>query len=387
MTTTATTFSVSIFDREIDLSTKEGIRLFEIGTEPLPTPFSGHGKDLRLFINALHNRAKKCKWVGPGSIMEFDVNGQKLDLLKDYGRIPIDIIKKVRDDRNARTPTSVAETRSTIDSTMMFECIEKSLDPRVANKLLKQALSIDRDGPTIFKQIIENTFVTTTPTTFATKTELFSLHLKDSKYNIVVFHEDVREKVTSLEAVGHSTADIDLIVSLFMAYDTSDNDIFKLDVRMLKNAYDRGDLVTSDELMEATEAKYDELVKTNKWEAAKPKEDPNLIALTATVKTLTDALQAKKSSDNRSGNSNPNRQRGSAAGSWKYDPSLGSDGTYTRKVDGKDPKIYKWCTGPGHGGKPMWVCGHEPGSCDENYDRNSSRSIRLSRRRWQGRHN
>jgi hypothetical protein len=265
MTTTATTFSVSIFDREIDLSTKEGIRLFEIGTEPLPTPFSGHGKDLRLFINALHNRAKKCKWVGPGSIMEFDVNGQKLDLLKDYGRIPIDIIKKVRDDRNARTPTSVAETRSTIDSTMMFECIEKSLDPRVANKLLKQALSIDRDGPTIFKQIIENTFVTTTPTTFATKTELFSLHLKDSKYNIVVFHEDVREKVTSLEAVGHSTADIDLIVSLFMAYDTSDNDIFKLDVRMLKNAYDRGDIQTSEELMEATETKYDELVKTNKW--------------------------------------------------------------------------------------------------------------------------
>ncbi len=37
---------------------------------------------------------------------------------------------------------------------------------------------------------------------------------------------------------------------------------------------------------------------------------------------------------------------------------------------------YKWCTGPGHGGKPMWVCGHEPGACDENYkgnDRNSSR--------------
>jgi hypothetical protein len=140
---------------------------------------------------------------------------------------------------------------------MMFECIEKSLEPRVATKLLKQAHSIDRDGPVTLKQIIENTFVNTTPTTFATKTELFTLNLKNSKHNIVTFHEDVCEKVISLEAVGHVTADIDLVVSLFMAYETSDNDLFKLEVRLLKSEYDRGTLSSSDELMEATEARYD----------------------------------------------------------------------------------------------------------------------------------
>jgi hypothetical protein len=85
---------------------------------------------------------------------------------------------------------------------------------------------------------------------------------------------------------------------------------------MLKNAYNRGDIQTSDELMEATEAKYYELVKTNKkWKPSKPKEDPSLVALTVTVKTLTtDALQAKKSDKSSSGNYNFNRQRGSAAG-------------------------------------------------------------------------
>ncbi len=247
----------------------------------------------------------------------------------------------------------------------MFECIEKSLEPRVATKLLKQAHSIDRDGPVTLKQIIENTFVTTTPTTFATKTELFSLDLKSSKHNIITCHEDVREKLISLQAVGHQTAEIDLIVSLFKAYQTSQNDLFKLEIRLLKSQYDRGNLSTSNELMEAVEARYDELVKTDKWKPSKPKEDPNLIALTATIKSLTDSL-AKK--DTHGGN----KLRGQ--GTWKYDSSLGSDGTYSRSIEGKEPKTYKWCTGPGHDGKAMWVCGHEPGKCDENYDRNLGRS-------------
>jgi hypothetical protein len=111
---------------------------------------------------------------------------------------------------------------------------------------------------------------------------------------VITFHEDVREKVVSLEAVGHQTAGIDLIKSLFMAYQTSDNDLFKLEVCLLKSQYDHENLSTSDKLMEAVEARYDELVKTDKWKPSKPKEDPNLIALMATIKSLTNSLQAKK---------------------------------------------------------------------------------------------
>jgi hypothetical protein len=367
-----TIIATSIFDAEIDLSKKEGARLYKSGSTALPNTFSGHGKEIRVFINGLKNRAKKYNWNR--TILEVSVRGETLNIPKDYGRIPMDALKQLRQDRRDNPPTSLAEARAPIDSATMFECIKKSLEPRVATKLLKQAHSINRDGPVMLKQIIENTFVTTRPTTFATKTELFTLDLKNSKHNIVTLHEDVREKVISLEAVGHVTADIDLVVSLFMADETSDNDLFKLEVRLLKSEYDRGTLTSSDKLMEATEARYDKLVKTNKWKATKPKEDPNLIALTATVKTLTDALQAKKG-DKFGGNSN--RQRGGAGrqGSWKFNPSLGSDGTYSRKIEGKDPKAYKWCTGPGQGGKPMWVCGHEPGACDEHNkgnDRNSS---------------
>jgi hypothetical protein len=360
--------ATSIFDAEIDLSPKEGARLYEVGSAALPNTFSGHGKDIRVFINGLENRAKKCNWTR--TILQVNLNGQTLNLLKDYGRIPMDALKQLRQNRKDNPLTSLVKARASIDSSMMFECIEKSLEPRVATKLLKQATSIDHDGPVMLKQIIENTFITTTPTTFATKTELFSLDLKDSKHNIVTFHEDVREKVVSLEAVGHQTANIDLIVSLFMAYETSDNDLFKLKVRMLKSAYDRGTLSSSDELMEATEARYDELVKTGKWKSAKPQDDPNLVALTATIKSLTDSLQAAKGGAKTTGGNSSNRQRRSGS-AWKYDPSLSTDGTYSCQVEGKDAKAYKWCTGPGHGHKPMWVCGHEPGKCDENYNRNS----------------
>jgi hypothetical protein len=251
---------------------------------------------------------------------------------------------------------------------MMFECIEKSIAPRVAAKLLRQADEIARDGPMMFMQIIANTFVTTTTTTFATKTALFNLNLEDTKYNVITFHEDVREKVTSLEAVGHHTADIDLIVSLFKAYEGSKNPMFLVDVRMMKNSYAQGQLTTSDALMNFVEARYDELVKTDQWEPPKPKEDPNLVALTATVQSLQDDL-AKAKAKGASNSGGGSRSRGRSGNEWKFDASLGTNGIHSHSSEGRTPKTYKWCAGPGHGGKAMWVCGHEPGRCTENYER------------------
>jgi hypothetical protein len=95
--------ATSIFDAEIDLSSKEGARLYEVGSTALPNTFSGHGKDIRLFINGLENRAKKCNWTK--SILAVNVNGQTLNLLKDYGRIPMDALKQLRQNRKDNPPT------------------------------------------------------------------------------------------------------------------------------------------------------------------------------------------------------------------------------------------------------------------------------------------
>jgi hypothetical protein len=51
-----------------------------------------------------------------------------------------------------------------------------------------------------------------------------------------------------------------------MAYKLSENDLFKLNVHILKIASDHDDISTSDKFIKAVKAKkHDELVKTNKW--------------------------------------------------------------------------------------------------------------------------
>jgi hypothetical protein len=84
--------------------------------------------------------------------LQVKVGNETLHLLRDYGRIPMSVLKQLRQDRKDHPPTSLVQARTTIDSHMMFECIEKSLETRVSTKLLKQATYIDCDGPVISAQ-------------------------------------------------------------------------------------------------------------------------------------------------------------------------------------------------------------------------------------------
>jgi hypothetical protein len=68
--------------------------------------------------------------------------------------------------------------------------------------------------------------------------------------------------------------------------------------------------------------------------------------------------------DSNKGNDPKNPQSGkdkeSKVPKWKYDKTLSTNNSYKR-----NDKLYKWCTGPGHGSIGMWVV-HEPGSCTKN---------------------
>jgi hypothetical protein len=78
---------------------------------------------------------------------------------------------------------------------------------------------------------------------------------------------------------------------------------------------------------------------------------------------------AKAKAKGASNSGGSSRSRGRSGHEWKFDPSLGTNGVHSHSSKGRTPKTYKWCAGPGHGGKAMWVCGHEPGPCTENYER------------------
>jgi hypothetical protein len=76
------TFSYSIFDAEIDLTTRDGVKLYNSGSQALSTIFNGDTKDLLMFLNDLSSRSEQCKWE---SIVTFGTH----NLLEDYGRITL----------------------------------------------------------------------------------------------------------------------------------------------------------------------------------------------------------------------------------------------------------------------------------------------------------
>ena len=62
-----------------------------------------------------------------------------------------------------------------------------------------------------------------------------------------------------------------------------------------------------------------------------------------------------------SGQSNSQNAKANAKGKeWKFNKSLGNNNKLT--FDGRE---YKWCNGPGHGNRGMWVK-HAPGTCTNN---------------------
>jgi hypothetical protein len=63
------------------------------------------------------------------------------------------------------------------------------------------------------------------------------MDLKQHKYNILDFHQNVNDKIDTLSAVGKPPNNEDIIIGLFKAYVTSDNDLFKEQVCFLKSEY------------------------------------------------------------------------------------------------------------------------------------------------------
>ena len=57
---------------------------------------------------------------------------------------------------------------------------------------------------------------------------------------------------------------------------------------------------------------------------------------------------------------------------WKHDRSLSSSTTHTRNGN-----TYQWCTGPGHGGRGMWVA-HTPNTCKVQNGQGSASASRAN---------
>ena len=344
------TILVSPWQQEIDLSTKHGSNLWNEGTKPADEKFSGSGKDVPRFIALVKNQVSKCYLT---EIVT--VNGK--NLLVDYGTVTLEEIKRVRDARNAVNPVSLYEAQPRIKAQILFHFIYGTLGSLPLRKISTRLDEIQQDGPTLLKIVLVDTFVATQAHTFKAKEQLYDLQLKAYKHNVQTMNQGVREIMVDLQAAGHSVGNDDIMITLFRAYSGSTNDEFRNSVMYWKNEWNNGSLTSAEELMIKADAKFDELKKAGTWGRSSDK-DEQIIALTAKLETLQKEMG--------SGSSKPAAfsaaKYGKSKDGWKYDRGLSSSATYAR-----DGKTYKWCTGPGHNKKPMWVCGHEPGQCTADY--------------------
>ena len=317
--------------------------------QPLETKFSGYGKDLVRFRTDVQNRVDKCQWT---QIITFGTR----NIITNYGEILKADVQAARNARNAAVITTLAQARTKIDALMMFHFLYDSLGPVPQKKLSTMLVSTNQDGPLLLKMILDDTYVATQASTFSIKEKFYDLNLKKYRFNVHSLNQDVREKLVDLVAAGHVSDQTDIIISLFRAYHTSTNEEFKSSVAYWKNEWNSSVWSTPDELMRRADAKYIELKDLGTWGKRSAK-DNQIVALTSKIDALS---KNNKDSKTRESNKDTDKNKESKVPKWKYDKSLSTNNSYKR-----NDKIYKWCTGPGHGSIGMWVV-HEPGSCTKS---------------------
>ena len=333
---------VSPWQGEIDLTTKQGKALWDEGIRSAETKFTGQGKDLYRFLADVANRINKCYWH---DIMR--VNGK--ELLTQHGEITIEEVKRARNTRQLIVPRTLAEAKPLISAQMLYYFIYESLGPMPQKKVSTKLGTILQDGPTLFKIVVDDTFIGTKASTFLIMNQIYSLQPKAFKWSIKVLNMSVREKLASLEATGNRPSDdTHVILALFRAYKECSSQTWLLHLAIWEDQWTEGRWNKAEDLMEKGDKKYDELISSKNWGRKDPKND-QVVALAA-------GSNKQGGSRTQASSRDPNDRKSTTA-KWKFDRSQSQSKTLNR-----NQKEYKWCTGPGHNGIAMWVR-HEPGSC------------------------
>ena len=351
---------LSPWEGDIDLSTKNGKALWDEGIKPLENKFSGNGRDLVRFLADVTNRANKCKWQ---SVLT--ISGK--NLLTNYGEISVAEVEAARALRLVAPVTTVVQARPRVNALMMYYFIYDSLGAGPQKKLSTKLASIDQDGPLLLKTVLDQTFVATHAATFAIKEKFYSLSLKQYKWNVQSLNQDVREKLVDLLAAGNASDETDIIISLFRAYRTASNEEFLNAVDYWKNEWSSGTLTNAEALMDKADMKYAELRDLDTWGRRSAKDD-QIIALTTQI----EALRKENTKAFKPENRQPGSNKRLHGPKWKFDRSASTTNVLT-----KNGKNYKWCTGPGHNKRPMWVV-HEPGQCTAQSGKNTNSKPNLN---------
>lgn len=329
----------------IDLTSRTGQSLFFEASKPLQNKFTGKSDELPLFVAELKQRARLCRWT---TLLTFQVNGQNLHLLDDYGRIPRTAIDDALATRN--------DLRAKQNSEMMFKCLYDSLSGDAQTRII--TATVPEDGPTLFHLIMTGTYTATFAHAQATRDALLHLHPKSYQYDIVRLNAFVRLSVQAINAAsgGRGTTDQEILHYLFTAYKKIKAPaIWTNHIFFLESKYGSTPTYTPDDLMAETAAHYQRLKDKGEWRPSDKAPEEQILAMLAGNRDR-NPKDSKNGKNRTPGPNNKTEDKARTADKPPFADKPGKDGD-TKTFKGK---TYYYCSGEHRTGH--WVT-HKPSEC------------------------
>ena len=337
----------------IDYSTADGKKLYAKATQSLfagtEDYYDGKGEKLSAFLFKLKTRAQEYGWYD-GGILEIDIGTAAapatVNMLDNYGEVTLEQVR-------AHVITYVnAQNRAAQDSMMLFQCIIKSLTPEcldnVRNKASHYTVNGITSGPCLVRLLIQEARMDTNATIKRITSQISALpnYMQQVKSDVSKFNLHVEDLVAQLAARGLESNE--LLINLFKAYQTCEDEVFKRYIEAKENQYDDGTPMIASDLMKVALTKYQTRLDSGEWQALSAEQE-KIVALEARLKKQEQQLSKKDKQKKKP--DKPKKKRPDKAKQqekkrinkpkWMLTPPSKEEKEQGKKVvDGKE---YHWC--------------------------------------------
>jgi hypothetical protein len=223
---------------------------------------------------------------------------------------------------------------------MLYNFISNSITDTALTELAlestKYMYGTNADGACFLKLLISKVQVDTISTVNVLRAAISKLDVKILEYkgDLKQFHTYVKTLKSSMESYGETYPE--LLVNLFSAYQTVEDDDFHSYVMMRKGMWEDGTMAfTANQLMNLVENHYKSRVENGTWKMV-TKKDERIVALEAQITALTATSSTK---GKRGGLSKEERDKKYA---WKLVPPATEAGK--KEIKTFENRQYHWCT-------------------------------------------
>lgn len=294
----------------INYSSKAGSAVYESATKTLSTEFNFSAPNTRLLLQELSIRSENCGWKDI-------LNVQGHSLLKEHTQVTLEQCKVHA--RNYLTFGDAAVNRNHQLDHQIYECVSSTLNHSTRQAMLNdltkfQVLDENNENPTtsgvcFLKALLNKAEADSKIVASQTRRNIHSLSDKLNSIeasDIREFNDYVREQLATLDGMGneHRMSNYETLQCLFDAYKTCPDNEFVAYIKRLDDRHNDPDDTMDLEpqsLLTRTETHYENAKARDLW-LKKTADQEDIVALQATVKSLSAALK-KKSSDSKSNSS------------------------------------------------------------------------------------